>query len=257
MKKVPTSLIGILLLTSSCSISWEYGSSSNSKETRSFDLASTGISTLRVNAHNGSIVIHPGSDSFQGKVDITVHASSETEANGLLQEAKLSEKTSGETLEMSVPKPKGAKGVSSSWDISVPSGVHLELFSSNGKIDVKEGAGDVLADTSNGSINVVSNSGSAKLDTSNGKVYLRGLPTNFVIESSNGNVQVHLDGDWSGDGVVDTSNGSIKVSCSGKLGCEVRSDTSNGKIKVEQSPGPGLLRLDTSNSSITVTQNEK
>ncbi|MDP6942281.1 MAG: hypothetical protein QGH51_09685 [Planctomycetota bacterium] len=257
MNNVSPFLLGALILATSCTVSFCMQGSASSQETRTFDFDSAGISTLRVRARNGSIVIHPGAYSFQGDVRITAHASSTTEAKESLQEIEISEQRSGGILELSIPKPKAASGVSSSWNLAVPNGIHLELFTSNGKIDVDAGAGNVLADTSNGSISVVSNTGSAKLDSSNGKIYLRGLPSDIAIDTSNAGVQVHFDGDWSGHGVVDTSNGSIKISCSGKLGCEVRTDTSNGKIRVQQSPGPGLLRLDTSNGNITVTQDHK
>ncbi len=105
------------------------------------------------------------------------------------------------------------------------------------------------AETSNGSIRAESLDGSARLKTSNGSMRFRDLNGDIEATTSNASIEVS---EFNGGAVLKTSNGRIRAE--GIRG-NFSGDTSNGSIDVtieELDPGRSL-RLDTSNSSISLT----
>jgi DUF4097 and DUF4098 domain-containing protein YvlB len=104
-------------------------------------------------------------------------------------------------------------------------------------------------ETSNGAVRAEGTSGPARLKTSNGSMRLWGMTGDVEATTSNGPIEVSQ---FNGAAVLKTSNGRIRAE--GIRG-NFSADTSNGPIDVtiEELDAGRSLRLDTSNSTITLS----
>lgn len=107
---------------------------------------------------------------------------------------------------------------------------------SNGGIQLMDGAGPARLRTSNGGIRVEDFAGTVEARTSNGGIHARlaaggGAPVR--LETSNGGVDLELPPQFSDDVRVHTSNGSITLRWPGAVNAHVRADTSNASITTD------------------------
>ncbi len=263
------------LLTASCVIEigdWG-GIRTQRNDTLSFS-PSGALTEVFVDTFNGAVSIEAGDGSgIEGTSKVYASGSSKERADARLAEMSWTfEEESGGRVKLAMRRPRGSSGnCGASATLKVPANVRVLVDTSNGGVEILGdfpyawvdtsngrvkimGAREVAVDTSNGSVDVHSD-GKVVVDTSNGSIAYAGASKDFNLDTSNSNIQISLDGDWSGTGVADTSNGSISLECSGVVQAKVDADTSNGRVRVD---GPevahpaGALRLRSSNGSITV-----
>ena len=157
---------------------------------------------------------------------------------------------SGDTLEL-----RGCgRRCSVEYTIDVPAGVDVRGATSNGAIKLSD-VGEVDVQTTNGRIELDDVAGSIIAETSNGRILGRDLNGDGIRAStSNGAIDLELGEPQ--DVEARTSNGAIDLTVP-SASYQVSTETSNGSTDIQvpnESDGRFSLDLRTSNGSITVTE---
>ena len=187
---------------------------------------------LRVHNTNGrTIVFGEDRDDIEVQIAKTARAESADAAQQLLEEIRLIHGASGEALELDVEVPrKWNRRGHANLELHVPRGISVDLSVSNGKIAVTNLRGRVRARSSNGSVTIDDVVGDIEVATTNAKVICAATRGRLVARSSNGKIELD---EHSGSVDASTSNGLIRVSMEevGKAGVQLA--TSNGRIQLE------------------------
>lgn len=234
---------------------------------------------LLVDISGGSITVKVGgSGQIELKVDQTLNASSESEADKILEDYEITTEIDGNTVKF-ITKSKRSwwSGGLSGWKLkqkfhaTVPADTVLDLDTSGGSITI-EGKidGDVRADTSGGSISVGDGTGYLNLDTSGGSITVGRALGKLRADTSGGSIRVAYIGPDASDVNCDTSGGSIRIGVDPAGNFDLNADTSGGRVQVEGltftatklskthasgriNNGGARLRADTSGGSITIS----
>ena len=187
---------------------------------------------LRVHNSNGRTTVF-GEERTDIEVQIakTARAESSGAAQELLDEIRLIHGVSGEALELDVEVPrKWNRRGHANLELHVPQGMSVDVAVSNGKIAVTNLRGRVRARSSNGSVTIDDVVGDIEVATTNAKVVCASTCGKLVARSSNGKIELE---EHSGSVDASTSNGLIRVSMEkvGKAGVQLA--TSNGRIQLE------------------------
>jgi hypothetical protein len=187
---------------------------------------------LRIHNSNGRTIVL-GEDRADIEVQIakTARAESEDAAQQLLDEIRLIHGVSGEALELDVEVPrKWNRRGHANLELHVPQGMSVDVAVSNGKIAVTNLRGRVRARSSNGSVTIEDVVGDIEVATTNAKVVCASTRGKLMARSSNGKIELD---EHSGSVDASTSNGLIRVSMEevGKGGVQLA--TSNGRIQLE------------------------
>ena len=187
---------------------------------------------LRVHNTNGrTCVIGEERDDIQVIVAKTARAESADAARDLLDEIRLVNGIGGDALELDVEVPrKWNRRGHANLELHVPRGSNVDVSVSNGKITVTSLRGRVRARSSNGSVTIDDVAGDIEVATTNAKVCCAMTCGRLMARSSNGKIELD---DHRGSVDASTSNGLIRVSMDeiGKAGVQLA--TSNGRILLE------------------------
>jgi DUF4097 and DUF4098 domain-containing protein YvlB len=158
------------------------------------------------------------------------------------------------------------------YELHVPKRTALELHTSNGRIDINEVQGTIVAKSSNGQINTHATCGPVHAETSNGAIVCKDIQGPVELETSNGSITIDCADTLASDASIQcaTSNGSIDVSLPTDAAFRLDAGTSNGRIKSdfpmavtagaktqlagEVGAGGPTVRLRSSNGGIHVTR---
>ena len=199
-------------------------------ETLHLDPPSGGI--LHLNNSNGRTHV-VGQDRDDIEIVASKHSRAESgeAAQALLESIRLVANQAGGTLELEVEVPKkwNRRG-SAHLDVRVPRALKVEITAVNGKVVVEGLRSSVQARSSNGSVSVCDVVGDVIITTSNAKVSCSCTCGRLTARSSNGKIELD---DHRGSVDASTSNGLINASLAaiGKDG--VMLATSNGRIRLE------------------------
>lgn len=237
-------------------------------------LAVSANGTLVVDIDFGSIeVVSHATKEVQIDVRRKVTLRSEAAETAFLAERPIVVSTDGSTLTVRARKPGkrmgwnwGGSKLEGKYLIKVPAGFAAELKIQGGKIEVKNLAGGVRAntsggslsfhgiqggidgDTSGGSIQVENSVGTLTLDTSGGSIRLDGGSGTLKAETSGGSISIK---NFKGDASAETSGGSITFE---KVHGELNGSTSGGSIKASTDAlVEKEIRLETSGGGITLS----
>lgn len=184
---------------------------------------------LRVHNTNGrTTVIGEERDDIEVRVAKTARAESAEAARHLLDEIRLIHGMSGDALELDVEMPrKWNRRGHANLELHTPRDMSVDVAVSNGKITVTNLRGRVRARSSNGSVMIDDVVGDIEVATTNAKVCCGSTCGRLVARSSNGKIELD---EHSGSVNASTSNGLIRVSMEevGKAGVQLA--TSNGRI---------------------------
>jgi hypothetical protein len=187
---------------------------------------------LRAHNTNGrTTVIGEDREDIEVLVCKTARAESTDAARQLLGEIRLIHGMSGDALELDVEVPrKWNRRGHANLELRVPRGMNVDVAVSNGKIAITNLRGRVRARSSNGSVSIDDVVGDIEVATTNAKVCCAATRGRLVARSSNGKIELD---EHSGSVDASTSNGLIRVSMEevGKAG--VLLATSNGRILLE------------------------
>jgi hypothetical protein len=197
-----------------------------------FVLAAPPSGGIRVHNTNGrTLVIGEERADIEVHAAKTARAESAEAAHGMLDEIRVLHSMAGDALELEVEVPrKWNRRGHANLELRVPRGTNLDVAVSNGKIAVEGLRGRVRARSSNGSVTIDDVVGDIEVATSNAKVCCAATCGKLIARSSNGKIELDQ---HSGSVDASTSNGLIRVSMDeiGKAGVQLA--TSNGRILLE------------------------
>jgi len=270
-------LLPLITVLSLSSCVFVMNNQERASEQRDFTFPAADIQTLRVETYNGSIVIADGTESVvECSAEFYARASTEADAAAHLPEMTVAASRDGDTLLIRVPPHSklGTNNNGAKLRLTVPAGIKVDLYSSNGSVETLSGFHEPRIRTSNGNVTVRTLSGpvnvrasngrivvedwsapdEVELTTSNGSVHYSGGSLNFEVRTSNGSIKLNLPDGWEGTGVAHTSNSNVTIQSVGLINAELSARTSNGSMQVSgpKMEGSGTIRVETSNGNVRV-----
>jgi ribosomal protein S11 len=220
--------------------------------------------TVVVDTFNGRIsVIAAGSDQVEIRVNSRGSGSDQAEAERDLANVAVDITQVGDRVTITAHRkdaPTATGDSGADVELYVPPDAHLELRTSNARVEATNVTGSVLARTSNGSI-TTRGGDDLDLDTSNGEVSVNGPTGELVVRTSNGALDINNARDVSvtaetsnapltfsgslapGAHTLETSNGPVSLTLPGDAAFTVAGTTSNGSVRTDF---PRLVIEDTS-----------
>jgi hypothetical protein len=238
---------------------------------KSFAVSSGG--QLTVETEGGNVSVQTGGDSAVKVVARqTIRASSEREADELLERLKLTIEQNGNDVTARAKydrKGWGRNPVTVDFTVTVPARYNVTLGTSGGDVRVAdlegkvrartsggnitlgkiggtvdantsggnvslvEGSGRVSLETSGGNIRVERSVGETILDTSGGDIEVKSVEGTLHAETSGGNVTAGIEGALKGDCVLDTSGGRVKATVDKAAAFALDASTSGGDVRAD------------------------
>ena len=157
------------------------------------------------------------------------------------------------------------------YEVFVPREMNLDLTTTNGRVEVEEVSGEVVAHSTNGRIVLRDVEGSVRARTTNGGVKVEGLVGTFDVSTTNGSIEVGWSRSGAGDCRAHTTNGRIRIELPKDFSAVLDASTTNGKVRTEVpltiegtiskrkvrgtlGEGGPLLKLRTSNGNIDIVE---
>ena len=224
-----------LMGASGCNVGNPLGDADESYiEHLSRTLDGSGASGLDARTTNGWIAVG-GSVLTQVTVQIVkeVRAYTEQEAEDFAQKVQVYAERNGDEIRVytSYPKPPNHVQIEVTYEIQCPSGLDVNLNTTNGDIRVRNMAGDVDAVITNGAVDLQGGAGRVGLHTTNGNVLadVAALGGEGRFSCVNGSVEVEV---RSGVAPVTatTVNGSVDVTLPADFSGQLDAQTSNGRV---------------------------
>ena len=216
--------------------------------------AVTGVPTISVQNHNGTITVTRGAEN-----SVVVHATRRAATDELLAKLQANIRQDGDHIIIETAGDTssrfpffGHNGMAVDYQIQVPAHADLgPINSSNGRIDITGIAGQFDLSTSNGIITARDVDGTVAAQTANGRVSVTGGRGMLRLGSSNGIVEVR---DVQATGLdLHTSNGRVTFNGSLAPGSKSTVDTSNGSVSITLPPDSALtVDLRSGNGSVNV-----
>ena len=227
------------------------------EESRSIGAPHVSASLLRVESANGAITV-------KREVRSDVHISATLRANSLerLHESQIVAERSGNgdlSIHVAWAEGKRRNNEGCDFEVLIPDvhGVDLltangalkieglagkaELRSNNGRIEVQDHDGSLMATTSNGRVVAAGVTGPIEIHTRNGKIDVSDAPNSVKARTSNGAVSIGLTSESPGPVEVQTSNGAVSLNIGPAFSGELDLSTSNGSLDVEDLPPARLI----------------
>jgi hypothetical protein len=214
----------------------------------------TGVPTISVQNHNGTITVTRGAEN-----SVVVHATRRAATDELLAKLQANIRQDGDHITIETVGDTvssfgffGHNGMVVDYQIQVPAHADLgPINSSNGRIDITGIAGQFNLSTSNGIITAQDVDGTVSAETSNGRVSVTGGRGTLRLGSSNGIVEVR---DVRTDGIdLHTSNGHVSFTGSFAPGSKNTVNASNGSVSMTLPPDSALsVDLRSGNGSVHV-----
>jgi len=187
---------------------------------------------LRVHNANGrTCVLAEDRDDVEVRAIKNARAESTEEAERLLEQIRIVCEETGDALEFEVDVPRrwNRRGYAN-LEMRIPRGLAVDVTASNGKVSIHGVRGQVHTRSSNGSVHIEDVTGDIEIATSNAKVSCSNTCGRLLARSSNGKIELL---NHSGSMDASTSNGLIRAALD-KVGKEgVQLATSNGRIVLE------------------------
>ncbi len=187
---------------------------------------------LRVHNANGRTCVRTENRSdVEVRAIKKARAESSEEAGRLLEQIRIVGQEIGDALELDVEVPRrwNRRGYAN-LELRIPRGLAVDVTASNGKVSIHGVSGRVRAHSSNGSVHIEDVTGDIEIVTSNAKVSCSNTRGRLLARSSNGKIELL---NHSGSMDASTSNGLIRAALDevGKEGVQLA--TSNGRIVLE------------------------
>jgi DUF4097 and DUF4098 domain-containing protein YvlB len=187
---------------------------------------------LRLHNANGKTrVCGEDRSDIEVRVAKSARAESAEAADRLLEQIRVASIENDDALELEVEIPrKWNRRGCANVEVHLPRAMQVELTAVNGRVEIVGLRGRVRARSSNGSACISDIVGNIEVATSNAKVCCSGTCGKLVARSSNGKIEID---EHRGSVDASTSNGLIRA-CLEEVGKEgVQLATSNGRIVLE------------------------
>jgi hypothetical protein len=222
-------LVAAATLSAGCEIkagegdfSFEFASGKASDTwTRSYPLSAGG--RLEIINVNGEIRAEaaPGG-AVEVRAERTARAGSDESARELLGKVEMREEVSGQRVRIETITPRlRLGGLTASFVVRVPPGVHVDLRTVNGGVRLDNVGGEVRATSTNGGVK--------------GRVAAVSLVDARTV---NGGVDIEVTGPVAADGRLTLSsvNGGVRLAVPADTGAEVTARCTNGRVTVSDLP---------------------
>lgn len=212
------------------------------------------VANVNLDNFQGNIIIEPATDG-KIKVQYAKVLTGETEQR-LREIAKkitvdFEQSSSSLTIitDRPEPRPQGINSMYLEFRLYIPSGVRVNVKTSNGSIDASGMRDTMYLRSSNGRVTVNDQKGDLTIRTSNGSIESTNVVGEIDVESSNGRIVLN---NVTGQIDAETSNGSIEVFTTQLIeSADLR--TSNASIKFKaKMRDQGRYDMETSNGSIDI-----
>lgn len=118
--------------------------------------------------------------------------------------------------------------------VTLPVQARLEANTGDGRVSVRDLAGDVTVHTGDGSISLEHVSGAVNAVSGDGSIEIDGSMSSLTAKSGDGRVRVHASGTGPrGDWDVATGDGSVVLEVPDGFGAELDAATGDGRVKVD------------------------
>lgn len=171
------------------------------------------------NYYGGNVTVSAGEDGT-----IQVVATMKAEREGDLNRIEIEMIEQGDELEIKTEKSTRLQNISVDFEITVPAGAQIDLYTTGGNVGVADLDGKVKVETMGGNV---------RIDGGSGQIDVQTMGGNINIRNANGEVDVQ------------TMGGNIEISGGGD---QVDARTMGGNIDVRDADG--LIRLDTNGGDI-------
>jgi hypothetical protein len=235
------------------------GGTAKDSWSRTYDLAPGGRLEL-VNVNGGITAEASDGAALEITAERTAKAMSDESARELLGKVEMREEAGAQKvrIETRPPSMRGIGHVTVRYVVKVPRGVHVDLRTVNGGVQLAGLEGEVSASSTNGGIKGDLGAAS-RLDarTVNGGVELRlAQPladgTQVTLKSVNGGVRLAVPGGQKADVVATCVNGRIDAS---EVGLAVSGEPSRRRVEGQLNGGGGArLELGTTNGGVRLTK---
>jgi DUF4097 and DUF4098 domain-containing protein YvlB len=229
---------------------------------KTFRLRSGGRFELRNT--NGAVHVNTWDrEEVRIEAEKRVHGGSRQEAERLLKETEIRIDAADDYVRVDTDTPRSNGGSFWHWlfdggsaDIQViywitlPRRAVVRLSNTNGRVEVREVAGECEVKTTNGRIVMLGMAGGASAHTTNGSIELRLLELlgahDFDLKTTNGGITAELPENFSGWISAQTTNGSIQSS----FPVTVERGYSKNRLEGKVGDGGSRFRAETTNGSI-------
>lgn len=132
------------------------------------------------------------------------------------------------------------------FTVRAPKKVNVNVETNNGRVTVKNLAGNAKIATTNGLIDTQTTGETLDLQTTNGHLTANFVGRTVKISTTNGKIAADLSRCQAVEGELTTTNGLIDLTVGPKTACELDVSTTNGSVRCE----PGLKRKSKSRGSL-------
>ena len=248
--------IATILLTSLTACEFEFGFNWDDFKYRyeeTLDGSLEGVEEFAITIRNGRILVETwDKDEFLIDVEEGIKASNQETADEMAEEINLVGNKRGKSYIVEIDYGKfhnKKKRHACHVTVKVPERLALKLHTTNGRIEVEEMEGDVLASSTNGSIEVDGAKGNVNLSTTNGSVNAMKIQGRLEADTTNGKLTLHS---ISGEVEADTTNGRIEITIENPLEGGINADTTNGSIELTLASGSEFsISASTTNGGIS------
>jgi len=228
---VPLLTIGVLLATPAML---------SAKITRtvekSFTVQPGGNLKVRTAGGDIKVLTGPGNEVKVTAIE-RIQTDSEARADELLKDLELTIEQTGNDVS-ALAKYDGPRAwhfsnwppVNVSFTIVVPAKYNVDLGTSGGDIELREGTANVHLSTSGGNIHVDRAGGEADLSTSGGDIVINSVQGRVTANTSGGNVKANIQGPLKGDCRLTTSGGEVVVNVDKDAAFNLKAHTSGGDV---------------------------
>ncbi len=188
------------------------------------------INTISVTSHNGAITANAVNDTTVA-VKITRYAYGRTDADARarLERVTITDTVISNTWSLTVQTPPAIQPLGARFNINAPSGIHLDLTTSNDKVTINGFRADFNVTASNAVVSCIGTSGNAVITTNNGKVIVQVHSGTISAQTSNAAIEcdiAHLPA--TGSVNLKTSNDDVTLLLPPDVSATVNATTSSG-----------------------------
>lgn len=194
----------------------------------------TGTPTLKLGTFDGSVDVRTW-DRPEVLVVIEKHAPDKAAADRMIVEAT----QDGDLVTLNVREAREGAirltmgSFSARLTVTVPAQARVEANTGDGRVSVRDLAGDLSVHTGDGSIRVEQVSGAVHAQSGDGSIEIDGTMTSLTARSGDGSVRVHASAPPRGDWDVATGDGSVVLEVPDGFNADLDASTGDGRVRVD------------------------
>jgi len=225
----------VAILVAGCSVSTDYKNYTlKMSEGRAWPAA--GVTRFEATTENGGIEVTAATaDSIAAEITKSVTGKDSADAAAHLKDITVTDDVASTTITLRATMPSSTvRNYGAAFDVTMPSGIAVDLATANGAIAVTGTMSDVEARTSNGAVTVDGTRGQLTLQSSNGAVAVSDHIGSVTATTTNGGINCGLAlPEATQSAVLETSNGGVTLTLPADAAVTFDARTTNGTVTVE------------------------